>query len=376
MPEPRPRGGLEGVVVGESSITDVRGAEGKLYYRGYPVPELSESVGWEETAYLLLRGELPGPEEAHRLRATLAERRRSLGDLAAIVGAIPAEATPMEALRSGFSLLGRGWDGFPPREEMFETLLAFPPVFLPNLWRRRNHQSPLAEPEGLGQAAAYLWRLTGAVPDPRRLAALEAYFVLVADHGMNASTFVARSVLSTWSDAASAVSAAVGSLKGPLHGGAPSLVADFLDRIGTPERAGPEVEATVARGERLMGFGHRVYRGEDPRARRLRELARSVAKPERMAVAEAVERAGLAALSRQHPERPWGLNVEFYAALVLEAAGIPRPLFPPTFALARTAGWVSHLTEQAQHNRLVRPEVQYTGPAPRPVPRPPVLGTG
>lgn len=371
MPEDRRVGGLEGVVVGDSSITDVRGGEGKLYYRGYSVPELSGSVGWEETVHLLLRGELPTPDEARRLRETLAARRRSLGDLDPVIRAIPPEATPMEALRSGFSLLGRGWDGFPPTEEMFELLVAFPPVFLPNLWRYRNHEAPLAEPEGLGQAAAYLWRLTGLAPDPKRLQALEAYFVLVADHGMNASTFVARSVLSTWSDAASAVSAAVGSLKGPLHGGAPSLVADFLDRVGTADRAGEEVEATFTRGERLMGFGHRAYRGEDPRARRLRELARAVAPPERMAVAEAVERAGLAALLRHHPERPWGLNVEFYAALVLEAAGIPRPLFPPTFALARTAGWVSHLKEQAQHNRLVRPEVHYVGPAPRPVPTPP-----
>jgi citrate synthase len=368
VPAERPPGGLEGVVVGESAITDVRGGEGMLYYRGYSVPHLAGSVGWEGVVHLLRSGELPTPGETRALREALSARRRSLGDLAPMVRAIPPGATPMEALRSGFSLLGHGWDGFPPTDEMFELLLAFPSVFLPNLWRHRHRQSVLTEPEGLGQAAAYLWRLTGQAPDPRKLAALEAYLVLVADHGMNASTFVARSVLSTWSDPASAMSAAVGSLKGPLHGGAPSLVADFLDRVGTPDRAEEEVEATLGRGERLMGFGHRVYRGEDPRARRLRELARTVASPERMELAEAVERAGLRALARRNPKRPWGLNVEFYAALVLEAAGIPRPLFPPTFALARTAGWVAHLKEQAQHNRLVRPDVRYVGPGPRPLP--------
>lgn len=370
MTDPVGLGGLESTEVGSSALTDVRGTEGKLFYRGYEADELSRTRGWEETALLLWEGELPDSARREELRSRLERRRALLEPAAESVRSIPASATPMEALRSGLSLLGQGWD-YPPTEEQYETILAFPPVFLSALQRHRQGKEPLRnEPPGLAQAAAYLWRLTGREPSEAARRALEAYLVLVADHGMNASTFVARCVLSTWSDAASAVSAAVGSLKGPLHGGAPSLVADFFDEVPSPERAGEFVDARLARGERLMGFGHRVYRGEDPRARRLHEIAREVADPRRLAVAEAVEREGLRALRERHPERPWGLNVEFYASLVMEGAGLPRELFPPTFALARTAGWVANLREQASRNQLVRPRVRYVGPAPRAVPPP------
>jgi citrate synthase len=207
----------------------------------------------------------------------------------------------------------------------------------------------------------------GTDPSPGRAQALDAYLVTVSDHGMNASTFAARVVASTASDMVSAVVAAVGALKGPLHGGAPGPVLDMLDAIGTPERAGAWIEGELAAGRRIMGMGHRVYRVRDPRAavfeRMIERLAQSEAS-ERLALARAVERAAEDALRARHPERPLRANVEFFTAVLLEALGLPRVAFSPTFAVGRVAGWCAHFLEQRENGRLIRPASRYVGPAP------------
>jgi citrate synthase len=214
--------------------------------------------------------------------------------------------------------------------------------------------------------------LRGQEADAPAVAALEAYFDLLADHGMNASTLALRVAISTGSDLYSGATAAYSALKGPAHGGAPSRVSEMLDAIGTPDRAEEWIGARLARRELLYGFGHRTYKTEDPRAVRLHEVARTVAEPERLALAEAVERTALRRLRESRPGARLYTNVEYYTAVVLEAVGLPRELFTPTFAVARTVGWTAHAIEQASDNRMIRPEVDYVGPPegrrwPRPV---------
>jgi citrate synthase len=360
--------GLGGVVVGESRISEVGGAEGTLYFRGYPAAELSQRVSYEETVFLLLRGELPSPPELAALQRTLQRARPLPDEVASLASRLPRRMLPMEALRTGISLLGSGLEGFPPKEEELLDFVARAPTWL-TAWYRASRGAPIIEPSAdLGHVANYLYMLDGKPPRSERIRALEEYFVLLSDHGMNASTFAARVVLATRSDAASAMAAGVGALKGPLHGGAPGLVLDMLDAVGEPSRADRWVQGALARKERLMGLGHRVYQVKDPRARRLKQVAQGIADPRRLALAEAVERAGLEALRRAHPDRPLYTNVEFWAGVVLEAVGLPRELLPATFGVARTAGWSAHLIEQAATDRIIRPDVRYVGPPHRQVP--------
>lgn len=360
--------GLEGVVVGRSSITLVGGEDGTLFFRGYPAAELSQQVAYEEAFHLLVEGELPIASELQELKSAWYALRPLPMDLEVLVGKLPKGTLPMEALRTGLSLMGAGSKGFPPTLEELLPFVARAPTWLAMWWRASRGLPPVPPDTTLGHVASYLYMLEGRLPDPDLSRALEEYFVLLSDHGMNASTFTARIVVSTQSDPASAMSAAAGALKGPLHGGAPGLVLDMLDAVGDPENAERWVEGALARKERLMGFGHRVYKVDDPRALELKRIARRYASPERFALAEAVERAGLSALRKARPNLPLYVNVEFYAGVVLEAVGLPRELFSATFGVARTAGWAAHIMEQASNNRLVRPDVDYTGPKPRPVP--------
>ncbi|MDE1880523.1 MAG: citrate/2-methylcitrate synthase [Euryarchaeota archaeon] len=360
--------GLEGVVVGETKITHVGGEEGTLHFRGYDASELSEQISYEEVVHLLQKGELPTVSELQELKAAWYPLRPLPPELEQLVGKIPKGSLPMEALRSGISLMGAGLKAFPPRDLDMLPFIARAPTWLA-MWYRASRGLPSVPPDTtLGHVSSYLYMLEGRLPDPDLARALEEYFVLLSDHGMNASTFAARVVLSTQSDPASAMSAAVGALKGPLHGGAPSLVLDMLDAVGVPGNAERWIAEAVARKERLMGFGHRVYRTEDPRAKRLKQIAQRYARAERFTLAEAVEKAGLEALRKARPNQPLYTNVEFYAGVVLEAVGIPRELFSATFGIARTAGWAAQLLEQAGNNRIIRPDASYTGPEPRPVP--------
>ena len=359
----RPAPGLDGVFVADTAVTYVGGETGQLVYRGYDIAELAPGHPYESTVHLLIEGVPPTDEPPTALCTELAARRNLPPELERLLDAFPIAAEPLDALRTTISAMGHGRGRYPPSREEGIDLIAQTPTALARFVRRRRGLAPIAPAPELGHMANFLYMLNGERPEPTAIGALDAYGTMLADHGMNASTFALRVVLSTQSDLFSAAAAALGALKGPIHGGAPAKVSALLDDVGSPDDAAERVRARLERKELLYGFGHRAYKTEDPRARILHELARAVAAPERFALAEAVERQALEALRASRPKARLFTNVEYYGAVVLEAIGLPRELFTPTFAVARTAGWVAHAAEQCRSNRLIRPDAQYTGPA-------------
>ena len=354
--------GLEGVVGAESAIGLVDGANGRLLYRGYRIGDLVDRGTYAQVADLLWTGEwhrdaslAPAPVPA-AVMATLRE--------------LPRDAKPMDALRTAVSVWGATQKlAWPPTPEQARSLTAFSPSALAAFGRLRRGLEPVDPDPSLGLAAGFLQQLNGDPPDEAAARALDAYFVVGAEHGLNASTFTARVITSTRSDIASAISGAIGALKGPLHGGAPSEVVDQLHEIGSPERAEAWVRDLVGRGERVMGFGHRVYRAYDPRAAALRTVAeRMGTNAEWLENAVKIEDVVLRVLAELKPHRVIKTNVEYYAAAVLQGVGLPPELFPSVFALARHAGWTAHVLEQASANKLIRPDMRYTGPAERDLP--------
>lgn len=354
--------GLAGVVGAESAIGLVDGENGRLLYRGYPIGELVERATYAEVADLLWTGEWhPGarldPEPVPP--AVLTALRE-----------LPRDASPMDALRTAVSVWGATQRlSAPPTPEQARALTAFSPSALAAFGRLRRGLEPVEPDRSLGLAGAFLQQLNGEAPDPAAARALEAYFIVGAEHGLNASTFAARVIISTRSDIASAVCGAIGALKGPLHGGAPSEVVNQLHEMGSAEHAEEWVREAVARGERIMGFGHRVYRTYDPRAKALRKVAEGMASmADWLEMAVKVEDTVLRVLKELKPDRVIQTNVEYYAAAVLQGVGLPPELFPATFALARHAGWTAHAIEQAKADKLIRPDMRYTGPAERHLP--------
>ena len=358
----RPRkGGLEGIVAATTALSKVEGTEGRLIYRGYNIHDLARNTTFEEVAYLLWFGQLPDQAQLADLRAQLARQRTLPDSVLRVLRDLPTHAEPMDVLRTVASAWGAGTITGKPTVEQAIALTARFPVFLAAFQRLRNGEEPLESRPELGHAANYLYLLTGKIPEQQHVQALDAYLVLLADHGMNASTFTARVVASTESDIVSATVAAVGALKGPLHGGAPSKVQDMLNAIGTVENAEPWIRHAITSGERLMGFGHRVYKTYDPRAEELRELAR-LADPRQFVLAQRVEELALALLEEEKPGRRLYTNVEFYSASLLASVGLTGDFFTPTFAVSRVSGWTAHILEQVGNNRLIRPEADYTGP--------------
>ncbi|HYT27541.1 MAG TPA: citrate synthase [Ktedonobacteraceae bacterium] len=355
------RGGLEGVVAARTGLSKVDGEAGRLIYRGYTIHDLARTTTFEEIAYLLWFGHLPTKMELVDLKVRLLEERALPKVVLQVLSDLPATTEPMDALRTAVSAWGAATIKGKPTIDQAIALASHFPVFLAAFHRLRTGLEPLESHPELDYAANYLYLLNGQLPKEEHVQALNAYLVMLADHGMNASTFTARIVASTESDIASAVVAAIGALKGPLHGGAPSKVQDMLRAIGTQERAEGWMREALARGERLMGFGHRVYKTEDPRAEELREMAR-LADPQEFALARRVEELALALLEEQKPGRRLYTNVEFYSAVVLASVGLPGDLFTPTFAASRVVGWTAHILEQVANNRLIRPEADYTGP--------------
>jgi citrate synthase len=247
-------------------------------------------------------------------------------------------------------------------------LCAVTPVLVAALYRASIGAAAIAPRDDLGSAANYLYMIDGEVPEPARARAIEQYLILAIDHGFNASTFTARVVTSTGADVGAAVVAALGALSGPLHGGAPSRALDTLDAIGTPENTEAWVRRAVADGERIMGFGHAVYRTADPRSVMLRDIARSLGGP-RVDFAVQVEATVERVLAELKPGRELHTNVEFYTGVVMEQCGIPRQLFTPTFAASRVVGWSAHILEQSTETAIIRPSARYVGPEPpQPVP--------
>jgi citrate synthase len=354
--------GLEGVVAAETALGYVDGEQGRLLYRGYRIGDLVERGSYPAVANLLWTGDW---QPGHHLPTAAVPD----GVMAAL-RALPATAKPMDALRTAVSAWGATQAlTYPPTPEQARALTAFSPSALAAFARIRSGKEPIEPDPSLDLVPGFLYQLTGSPPDPGTARALDAYFIVGAEHGLNASTFTARVIVSTRSDLASAVVGAIGAMKGPLHGGAPSEVVEQLHQVGTPERAEQWVKDMLDRGERLMGFGHRVYRAYDPRAAALRKVAESMEhKPDWLELAIKVEDVALRVLAERHPERALKTNVEYYAAAVLQGVGLTPDLFPATFALARHAGWTAHVIEQSADNRLIRPDARYTGPTERDLP--------
>src|SRR3989440_8377199 len=355
------KGGLEGVVAATTTISKVEGTVGRLIYRGYNIHDLARTTSFEEVAHLLWFGDLPNKEELLDLKIRLLADRTMPDAVLRVLNDLPATIEPMDALRTVTSAWGAmSIKGKPTIEQAIALTTRFP-VFLAAFHRMRNGLQPLESHPELGHAANYLYLLTGKIPEEQHVKALDAYLVLLADRGMDASTFTARVVASTESDIVSSVVAAIGALKGPLHGGAPSKVQDMLQSIGAIENAENWLRNALARGERLMGFGHRVYKTEDPPAEELRDLAH-LADPQEFVLARRVEELALALLKERKPDQRLNTNVEFYSAVLLASVGLPGDLFTPTLAVSRVVGWTAHILEQVSNNRLIRPEADYTGP--------------
>jgi len=375
---PESRRGLEGVMVAETAVGDVRGTEGFYHYRQYNATELAEKRSMEDVWHLLYEGHLPDRAEREAFTAEIASLRQippAVKELLPAIANAGETFVPLDALRSAYSTLAtsvgfRSWmdiDRATLRENAMRTSAVMPTLIMA-LYRLSQGKDPIDPHPDLSYAANYLYMLTGEVPDPGHARAIEQYLISTTDHGFNSSTFTARVITSTGADLGSAVVGAIGALSGPLHGGAPSRALDMLDAIGTPDQADAWIRQHVLAGEKIMGFGHRIYKTDDPRSVMLRGVAERLGGP-MVDFAKQVEKTVVAVLAELKPGRQLYANVEFYAGVVMANVGLPRTLFTPTFTSSRVIGWTSHVLEQAADNRLIRPSAHYDGPPP-PVPVP------
>jgi citrate synthase len=371
--------GLEGVIVAETSVGDVRGLEGFYHYRQYNAVELADRRPLEDVWRLLFDGALPASaaeraaflDEIRPLRAVPDAVKPLLADIARAGETF----VPLDALRSATSLVGQA-SGFRPFLDISHAELrsnamqvcAVIPALIMSLYRLRQGLEPIDPHPELGYGANYLYMLTGEEPDPDLARAVEQYQITTVDHGFNASTFTSRVITSTGADLGAAVVGGIGALSGPLHGGAPARALDLLDAIGTEDNARPYLVDAVQRGEKIMGFGHRVYKTDDPRSLFLRGVAERIG-AEKVDFAKKVETTVVEVLAELKPGRNLYANVEFYAGVVMDHCGLPRELFTPTFASSRVIGWCANILEQAADNRIIRPSAKYVGPPPpEPVP--------
>jgi citrate synthase len=359
--------GLEGVVVDTSDICLIDGNAGRLIYRGYDIHDLVSNLSFEEAAYLVWNGNLPNQSQLDDLKKHLEQERHIPSNLKTAIRNLPTSSDTLDVLRTAISTIGTGIPLTRPDMSKAIAITAKIPTINAAFDRIRRGQEPIEPRTGLGHAANYLYMLTGKDPDPTKVDALNKYFIALADHGMNSSTFAARVVASTWSDMYSAITAAIGALKGPLHGGAPAPVLKMLQDIGKPERAEEWMRGELKAGRRLMGFGHRIYRTTDPRAEILRNVANATSEKDFFALARHVEETGNRILRDYRPERRLYTNVEFYSAVVMHSVDLPPDLFTCTFAASRSVGWTANVLEQVANNRLIRPEIEYTGPMNRKV---------
>jgi citrate synthase len=356
--------GLEGVIANETRLGDVRGQEGQLIYCGYEINELAGKVSFEEVIFLLWNNRLPKQAELAELKQQLAEQRELPAQVVEFIKTTPRTALPIDVLRTAVSMLGLHDpsllldDTLAANQRRAIAIQAKVSVIVAYFHRARNGLDLPKVRKDLGEAAHFLYLLDGTEPSPKKVETLDVAYVLHAEHGMNASTFSARVTISTLTDIYSAITAAIATLKGPLHGGANEGVIHMLQEIGEPENVDAYVEKTLAEKKRIMGIGHRVYKVLDPRAPHLQrmavELSRELGEPKWIAMSERIaqlmkEKKGLYA------------NVDFYSATVYYSLGIPTDLFTPIFAISRTAGWTAHVLEQLSDNRLYRPLSEYIG---------------
>ena len=362
--------GLEGVVATETRLSSVDGEAGELIIAGFPVDELASRASFEETVYLLWHDALPDSEQLASFREALAARRALPAAALDLLRAGASQGAPtMDALRMAAGTVSLGvHDGAVTEDRYYAealTLVACLPTIVAAYWRLLGGEEPVAPDPELGHAANYLYMLTGERPSAEFVRALETYLNAVVDHGMNASTFAARVIVSTRSDVVSAVVGAIGALKGPLHGGAPGPALDVVFEIGDKGQAEDVLREKLGRGERLMGFGHRIYKVRDPRADVLAAAAERLyatdGDEEFYKLALEVEKVALRLLAEHKPGRNLKTNVEFYTALLLHGLGLPTQLFSPTFAVGRVVGWTAHCLEQRAVDRLIRPQSAYVG---------------
>lgn len=361
--------GLEGVVVAQTELSRIDGEKGRLIYRGYEIEDLAEHATFEEVCHLLWFGELPNEKQLADLRAKLAEAREVHPDIIEMLRRLPKDTHPMAALRTAASMLA-SYD--PDAEDMSDEanvrkairLTAQLSTLTAAFARLREGKEPVAPRTDLGLAANFLYMLTGEEPDELASRIMDVAFILHAEHGMNASTFSARVTVATLSDMHSGVTSAIGTLKGPLHGGANERVMKMLIEIGEPEKAEAWVRAALERKERIMGFGHRVYKAMDPRAPILRTLAEKLAEKggntKWLEISEVVQRTMREEMEKR--AKPIYPNVDFFSASVYYTLGIPSDLFTNIFACARVSGWTAHIMAQLADNRLIRPKAEYVGP--------------
>jgi citrate synthase len=370
-------GGLAGISVAQTKVSDVLGRKGFYHYRGYNAVDLARRGRVEDAWHLLLRGELPTVGQRAAFAAETADWRRLPVGVAGQLPAIAKLSPPgsLASLRSGISVTAqaigcRPWTDQTDAEttEQATRLSAIMPVLAAQLFRLARSEKPVEPRADLGYSDNYLYMITGEVPDDRARYAVERYLMLTIDHGFNNSTFTSRVIASSGADLGAVVSGALGALSGPFHGGAPARVFDMLDAIGTPENTEPWLRQAIERGEKLMGFGHRIYKTLDPRSVLLHEVALEL-NSERVAFSEIVEKTAVGLLAELKPGSELYANVEFYAGVVLEAASLPREMFSATFACSRVIGWMANVLEQIKDNRIFRPVARYDGPeAPREIP--------
>ncbi|MEZ4673701.1 MAG: citrate synthase/methylcitrate synthase [Caldilineaceae bacterium] len=358
--------GLEGVIAAETMLSHVDGQKGELIIGGFRLQELAANATFEEVTYLLWQGHLPEQEALDAFKCALAAKRSLPKPIEAILrAAANAQLPTMTALRmaaAAIDLDGEAADG--PGQA--QQILARLPTIVATYWRLRNGQPPITPDATLGHAANYLYMLTGEVPSAAQIRGVETYLNTVIDHGLNASTFAARVIIATDTDLTSAIVGALGALKGPLHGGAPGPALDMVFEIGQLAHAEGYLRAKLEAGERLMGFGHRIYKVRDPRAEVLSQAAETMFQTDGdmtlYELAKGVEAKAVALLAEYKPGRNLQTNVEFYTALLLHGLGLETDLFTPTFAISRAAGWLAHCFEQQKTGRLIRPQSRYVGP--------------
>lgn len=357
--------GLEGIVAARTTMSDVNGRTGKLLYRGFDIAELAEKSNFEETCYLLYKGELPNRAELEHLKNDLGEQRKLPPKVLSLLQNLDPQATPMDLLRTGVSALAH----FDPDVEDMSVeantrkalrLVAQATTLVAAIGRMHRGLEPVEPDPSLTVAADFLRMWSGEMPDETAAKVFDVALILHADHGMNASTFTARVIASTLSDMHSSVVGAIGALKGPLHGGANAAVMEMLEEIGEVDRADEWVRDALQNKKRVMGFGHRVYKVYDPRATVLKKFSKQLGEQKGETkwydMSEKVEKV-VFEVKKLNP------NVDFYSASTYHMLGLERFIFTPIFALSRMAGWTAHILEQYENNRLMRPESEYVGPA-------------
>ena len=358
------KAGLEGIVAGESRLSDVNGEEGKLIYAGYDIHDLAEHSTFEEVVYLLWRGELPSRTALEELKLQLGSETGLPTPIQVLISSIPKNANPMDMLRtvvSALSFYDPDLDDMSPESNLRRAirLTAKFPTIVTTFQRVRNGLQPVEPRKDLSIAGNFLYTLRGQEPDEIATRTMDMALVLHADHELNASTFAARVTAATLSDMYSAIASAIGTLKGPLHGGANEGVIKNLLEIGSVENIEPWLKKALADKKKIMGFGHRVYRTEYPRATHLREMSRQLGERTGEKKWYEMSRKMEEVMLREKRLNP---NVDFYSASTYYALGIPTDLFTPIFACSRISGWTAHVLEQYKNNRLIRPRADYVGP--------------